>query len=168
MWGGGGHASKSHKLQLSARPFEGSPELGVIIYSVLYRAIKNSPNGVNCCWCPARGRRRGAETPLLAPTGGWVCVWGVFFDGKMRETRFRAPKSARLRLLRLWGQRARRSASAPAAVATRRGCRDGQRPRTGLGFSLGIGFAGDGEGGKELQKVTESPQQKGINGNKKK
>lgn len=27
---------------------------------------------------------------------------------------------------------------------------------------------GDGEGGKELQKVTESPQQKGINGNKKK
>lgn len=93
---------------------------------------------------------------------------GVFFDGKMRETRFRAPKPARLRLLRLWGQRARRSASAPAAVATRRERRDGQRPRKGLGFSLGIGFAGDGEGGKELQKVTESPQQKGINGNKKK
>lgn len=79
MRGGGGHASKSHKLQLSARPFEGSPELGVIIYSVLYRAIKNSPNGVNCCWCPARGRRRGGETPLLAPTGG-ACEWGGCFS----------------------------------------------------------------------------------------
>lgn len=93
-----GHVSKAINYNCQC-VFGGSTELGVIIYSVLYRAIKNSPNGVNCflrTGSSARpSRRRGAgEEPPPAGRGApeavavsWVSVEIAENEISRRETR---------------------------------------------------------------------------------
>jgi len=90
-----GHVSTAINYNCQ-RVFEGSTELGVIIYGVLYRAIKNSPNGVNCferAGSAARlSRGRGAGGGGARGSGDTSLCGGSRWE--MRETRFRAGKPA--------------------------------------------------------------------------
>lgn len=149
-----GHASKAINYNCQC-VFEGSTELGVIIYGVLYRAIKNSPNGVNCFQCPGRAahpfRARGKPLPARPRRGGG-------FGGRrsMRETRFGAAKPARPRLLPAGGGKTLFSASvATDRDGPRRGCSPRGRNTAPHAPRSVIDFTGDGEGEKELRRVMD-------------
>lgn len=120
---------------------------------MLYRAIKNSPNSVNCFQ---------EERPTLSEPEESRCPPGPNGAGvlggrcSMRETRFGAGKPARLRLLQGGGGKALFSASvATDRDGPRRGCSPKGRDSAQHVLPSVIDFTGDGEGERELRRVMD-------------